>query len=347
MDFTRVSQSIGVVAEEEEKKYASRNIDFSKVTSSLLDAPEEEEEERGLGGDLLHGLFQGADQTTAMLSGTLMLAGGPDASESIAAHYQRKDDPEYVQAYRQLLAKNSTDISQNWDEGNYWKTLGSVGEYIYNATADDKSLTYSILEMLPNYLPTFAGGAAGSLLAAGGAVAAGVAAAPVVVPAFIVGMGIGTILTTIGEKTLDNVPEFGGDLKNPESIRKVFADPEFQEKAAKEGWIKGLEIALVDALSFKLAGRVVSAPGKKLEKALSDELSEFGVDVSSQAAIRKVYADPKLKERFSNHIDEYLKTSFEATDDTIANVRRAADEFAKSQTFSSKARRGVGALGIE
>ena len=347
MDFTRVSQSIGVVPEEEEKKYASRNIDFSKVTSSLLDAPEEEEEERGLGGDLLHGLFQGADQTTAMLSGTLMLAGGPDASESIAAHYQRKDDPEYVQAYRQLLAKNSTEISQNWAEGNYWKTLGSVGEYIYNATADDKSLTYSILEMLPNSLPTFAGGAAGSLLAAGGAVAAGVAAAPVVVPAFIVGMGIGTILTTIGEKTLDNVPEFGGDLKNPESIRKVFADPEFQEKAAKEGWIKGLEIALVDALSFKLAGRVVSAPGKKLEKALSDELSEFGVDVSSQAAIRKVYADPKLKERFSNHIDEYLKTSFEATDDTIANVRRAADEFAKSQTFSSKARRGVGALGIE
>ena len=41
MDFTRVSQSIGVVPEEEEKKYASRNIDFSKVTSSLLDAPEE------------------------------------------------------------------------------------------------------------------------------------------------------------------------------------------------------------------------------------------------------------------------------------------------------------------
>ena len=351
MDYlSRIDRSLGLEPEEkeEEKKYIEADSYLDRIDRSL--APQaQQEEESGFGSDLLHALFQGADQTTAMLGGTLMLAGGPDSSENIAAHYKNRNNPAYVEAYDQLLARNTAERAEHWDQGNYWKWLGSLGEWAYNATNDDKSLTYKIVEMLPNSVPTFGGGAIGGFAAAG-AVAAGVVSAPVtaiVGGGFIVGMGLGTILTIVGEKALDNVEEFGGSLEDAGSIREVFNNPEFQDKAAKEGLIKGVEIALVDALSFKLAGRLFTAPGKKLERAIHDELTELGVNTAEQAAVRKAYSNPKLREKLQDHIDDYLKSTYEATDETVASIRRAADEFAKSQTFTNRVRRGAKAVGIE
>ncbi len=351
MDYlSRIDRSLGLEPEEkeEEKKYIEANSYLDRIDRSL--APQaQQEEESGFGSDLLHALFQGADQTTAMLGGTLMLAGGPDSSENIAAHYKNRNNPAYVEAYDQLLARNTAEREEHWNQDNYWKWLGSLGEWAYNATNDDKSLTYKIVEMLPNSVPTFGGGAIGGFAAAG-LVAAGVVSAPVtaiVGAGFIVGMGLGTILTIVGEKALDNVEEFGGSLEDAGSIREVFNNPEFQEKAGREGLIKGAEIALVDALSFKLAGRLFTSSGKKLEKAIHDELTELGVNTAAQAAVRKAYSNPKLRAKLQDHIDDYLKSTYEVTDETVASIRRAADEFAKSQTFTNRVRRGAKAVGIE
>lgn len=64
--FSELDKFLGI---EEEKRYIETPNKFSAIDKFLenLEEPEQKGEERGFGGDLLHGLYQDADQTVVLL----------------------------------------------------------------------------------------------------------------------------------------------------------------------------------------------------------------------------------------------------------------------------------------
>ena len=274
-------------------------------------------ESSGYLSDLLHAGGSGLERTTASLQAVSMLAGGPDMADNIAEYYRNSTQPEYMDAFNQRLAAAST----RWDNAEgWWESLGALGGGAYQILRDPKALSYSIVENAANFLPSLgtgiAGAKVGTMIAPGAGSGVG----------FLTGMSAGTIATELGHKTLELAREFGADVTDADSLRSVFADSDFRAEAAKQGLTKGAAIALVDALSFKLAGRVVTAPGRELNKKVEKELMDAGADIADPASVAKAYARPDVAEKIAAHTEKYI---------------------AKSNRLTPKIGRGAAALGLE
>jgi len=274
-------------------------------------------ESSGYLSDLLHAGGSGLERTTAALQAVSMLAGGPDMADNIAEYYRNSTQPEYMDAFNRRLAAAST----RWDNAEgWWESMGALGSGAYQILRDPEALSYSIVENAANFLPSLgtgiAGAKVGTLIAPGAGSGVG----------FLTGMSAGTIATELGHKALELASEFGADVTDGDSLRSVFADSDFRAEAAKQGLTKGVSIALVDALSFKLAGRVVTAPGRELNKKVEKELMDAGADIADPASVAKAYARPDVAEKIAAHTEKYI---------------------AQSNRLTPKIGRGAAALGLE
>lgn len=101
-------------------------------------------------------------------------------------------------------------------------------------------------------LPALAGGVTGGAAASAASGPGAVLAGPI---GAAVGTGAGSLAVEYGNKYLDVLREAGADLSDPESIKRVVADPAVQEKARNLGLRRGLPVAAFDALSAGLAGK--------------------------------------------------------------------------------------------
>lgn len=96
------------------------------------------------------------------------------------------------------------------------------------------------------------GAATGTLAGPGGTIAGGALGAGV-------GAGVGSLATEYGAKYLEVLREAGADLTDPESIVKFASDKALTDRAMELGLRRGIPVAVFDALSAGLAGKLFKA----------------------------------------------------------------------------------------
>jgi hypothetical protein len=107
--------------------------------------------------------------------------------------------------------------------------------------------------------------APGLPLAAGLGMAGGSVAGPVGSAAGLAaGVGGTSFLIEYGSKIFEVMGEEGVDLTNPDQISAAFADPEFMDRASERAVAKGVPVAIFDAISGGIAGRLLLAAPKKV-----------------------------------------------------------------------------------
>ena len=304
----------------------------------IREEPEKEEESRSIFGDWAHAFYEGVDRSTTAIMALPLLMGGEDNADQIASYYQNIDKPGYMEEYERRIGE----ASQKWDDAEgFWESAGAIGHGFKTLVSDPKSLAYSIVENVPNFLPSLATGAAGAVAGApGGPAGMGIG--------FLLGMSVGTIGTETGHKVLELAQEWGADMKDADSIRSIITSDDFKDEAAKQGIIKGSIIAAVDAASFRVGGKILSAPGKVFERDVKKVMADAGVDVADAAAVATAYRNPAIKGQVAEALETYLRTSKNVSDETITALRKTAEDFTRSTSRTlPRVGRGSAALSVE
>ena len=292
---------------------------------------------RGWFGDMGHAGTEGIELAYARVGAAYWLAGGQDNADTISEHFRNADRPEYVQSFFKELDENSKKMegSKGW-----WKWTSAFGETAADIATDPKALSYVIVENLANFLPS---------LGLGGVGAAAGSAAPVVGTGvgFLIGMSAGTIMTETGGKVIELMQEHGADMKDSDSIRKVMNSEGFKAEAAKQGLIKGTIIAAVDALTFRVGGKLVTAPGRALDREVTEILAKEGITPNSTvAAVAAAYAKPSVQKAVAGSLEKYLGVAGLSAAGKTA-LKDAGAKFASRSVFKKGVARGAAALGVE
>lgn len=85
--------------------------------------------------------------------------------------------------------------------------------------------------------------------------AAGAVAAPVIGPA--AGVGLSSLATEAGQSFTDALQKAGVDVNNKDAFEKAMSDPAIVARAKEEALKRGIPIALLDAISGKLASKTI------------------------------------------------------------------------------------------
>lgn len=117
-------------------------------------------------------------------------------------------------------------------------------------------------ESLPASMPALALGAVGSIAGPGGTAA---------------GAGLGSFVMEYGGAMLDALQSEGYDLRRPDTLAPLLADAEklgaLREKAVR----RGIPVALFDAVSAGIAGRVLRTPARSLLGKAGQGAAEIGI----------------------------------------------------------------------
>ncbi|HTO05206.1 MAG TPA: hypothetical protein VL069_15965, partial [Opitutus sp.] len=119
-----------------------------------------------------------------------------------------------------------------------------------------------VAESLPASAPSLALGALGSAAGPGGT---------------MLGAGAGSFMAEYGNKIQEELQAAGVDFQKPETIAKILNDPEQMEAIRTKAVKRGIPVALFDAVSAGIAGRLMRAPGKTLAKKISHTAAEVGI----------------------------------------------------------------------
>ncbi|CAB4134764.1 LT_GEWL domain containing protein [uncultured Caudovirales phage] len=171
-------------------------------------------------------------------------------------------------------------------------TIASL-KAIGTAITNPKATMGEVVQQASNSLPTMAGGIAGAGAgAAAGAPIGGVGAIPGAIVGGRLGMAAGTTISEGAGQVEELIQNRLAEAKVPptaQNILAIISNPEFKAEAMKQGAAKGLTIAAVDQLTMGLAGKIITAPAKKLA---IKELESKGVDVATAAAKKAALASP-------------------------------------------------------
>jgi len=240
----------------------------------LFAAPQEEEEEEyswayeTIGAPVERGWYQ-LQQTEAIMGG---LVGGwhskEEMAESIAQQQQNIAGVPMSDSVRQGL--------QDIQEAETWAEAAK--EIITNPAAVWDITISSLVSSIPG-LVGFVGGLAGGTLI-GGPVGGIVGAAT--------GAGTGSLAVEYSQSIVDAMNEAGTDTQNEEQILEFLNNPQKMEVAKKFAINRGIPIALFDALTAGVAGRLFGPTVKAVASTRAFEAaSEAGrtaADVARRAA---------------------------------------------------------------
>lgn len=190
----------------------------------------------------------------------------------------------------------SSPAYQKFNEAKGWKE--SIGVFI----RDPVEITSQIVaESLGAMLPVAAKKvpahvATGMAAGAGAALAIGAAGPQVAAPEELITVPVGTMIgaraglaTGMGAtsltleysgKILDVLRESGVDLKDPASLEKAFKDKELMGRASALANRKGVPIAIFDAFSAGIAGKLVTQPAKTVMGKVGQGAAELAVQSS-------------------------------------------------------------------
>jgi hypothetical protein len=141
-------------------------------------------------------------------------------------------------------------LAELQESDGFWDALGY---YVKNPAL----AMQVVAESLPMSAPTIIGAGLGALAGPATAAAAG---------------GAGSFVTEYLASLSEAMKEEGIDATNPAALREIFSDPEFMAKAREVAAKRGLGIAMFDALSVGIAGRMYT-PAKALVGATKEGAS--------------------------------------------------------------------------
>ena len=300
---------------------------------------------RGWWGDMGHAASQGLHGANTRLLATAYLAGAGDHADRIAEHYRLSSRPEYVREFLAELQANEGKFDRT--EG-FWPSVGAFGEMASDIATDPKGLSYVIMENLANWYPSLGLGVVGAGTAAVATAYTGPGVAVTATTGFIVGMSLGTIATETGGKVMELLQEHGANMKDANSIRTVMNSEGFRGEAARKGLIKGTTIAAIDAITFKLGGKIVTAPARQLDKSITKVFADEGIDAATATAktIGAALKSPKLQTKLAPAIEKYLLAAG-VSKEGVKRVTLAGERYAARSTRGKKIARGAAFFGME
>ena len=113
-----------------------------------------------------------------------------------------------------------------------------------------------------------AGGVAGSVIPGAGNVGGAIVGGAT-------GAGMGSLILEFTGETMDGLSQAGVDVTNSDELRKAFANEELMDGIRKQALKKGIPVAVFDALSLGVAGKVPG--GKTIGKKLLKIFTETGI----------------------------------------------------------------------
>jgi hypothetical protein len=187
------------------------------------------------------GILQGAEAWT-----TLAALGGADTYEEIASLRQKQRAIPASPAYQQFQQ------SKEW--------LEPLGVLIKHPGVALELATESGASYLETTLPFFLVGAAA------GAPFAGVGSVPGAAIGAAVGTGIGSFIQDATSEFMSFLDQNGVDTTDPQQLRLAMADPDIRKMAQGFAMKHGIPVALFDALSAGVGGRMVRAAAEVAKK---------------------------------------------------------------------------------
>lgn len=211
----------------------------------------------GTAGDILNRATAG--MKSAIASGQMIFGDYDGASENIKeANALRTEDPELQERMNKIAESESVS-----------ETLGSL-------VKDPKAAFSYLAESLPlsigaglTAIPT--GKVANTLVKGGLPVARAVGAGTF-------GGIIGA--SEYGATILQTLAEAGVDIENPDEIEAVLIDPEIGPRLKERGLQRGVPIAMFDAVSFGIAGRLAS-----MGRGVAGKTAAYSAEAAAQAGI--------------------------------------------------------------
>jgi hypothetical protein len=117
------------------------------------------------------------------------------------------------------------------------------------------------------------GAAVGSVIPGGGtAVGAGYG--------MMAGMGLTSLNLEISSNILEGISKAGYNISSAEDLRKAFQDEELIKELKKEGYKKGVPVALFDMVSLGLGGKIITKPAKTILGRAAAGAAELGVQAT-------------------------------------------------------------------
>jgi hypothetical protein len=172
-----------------------------------------------------------------------------------------KDVPQKIARVGQL-DKEIASIPQSRGKEEFDRAQGARETLRAVARHPIESISGIAAESLPASAPSLALGAVGSLAGAPGTAA---------------GAGIGSFAAEYGSKMLDELRAEGVDFDKPETVEAVFKNPQKMARIRDKAVARGVPVALFDALSAGVAGKLVTAPGKTAAQRVGHVATELAI----------------------------------------------------------------------
>jgi len=161
---------------------------------------------------------------------------------------------------QEIDALPRSEAMQTWDEAE------GAGEALRALASNPiEVLTNLAVEGATSGAPALAAGAIGSTAGPAGTVA---------------GAGLGSFVTEYGGKIVAELQEMGVDFTKPETVAAVLNDPAQLEALRSKALRRGVPIAVLDAISAGLAGKLVTKPGQTIARKLLSGAQEIATQAS-------------------------------------------------------------------
>ena len=225
-------------------------------------APKEDNYDTGIG----YAFMRGFERLRAL----------PDVAqgdyEELAGHYQAMDQ-------WQMSPEDAGRLEEIRNTEGFWKKAGEL-------LMEPRLVLQTVAESLPMMAAPIAGALGGGLAggAAAGAATGGVGAPVGAAAGAMAGGGLGSYFTEYYNSMGDYFSEKGVDLTNPAELKAAFQNEALMAGAREWANDRGIPIAVFDALSMGLAGRIAKPVSKMVGKVTGGR--RIGAGVASELGMQ-------------------------------------------------------------
>lgn len=145
----------------------------------------------------------------------------------------------------------------------------TMGEAVRAALSNPRAVGETVLESMGTSVPALAGAAAGSAAGPGGTAA---------------GAGLGSFAVEYSSTIAETLGDSGVAMTDPFALGRALRDPALMERAREKALKRGVPIAVFDALTAGLAGRLLKGARATVGSVTSRAAGEVGLQATGGAA---------------------------------------------------------------
>lgn len=145
----------------------------------------------------------------------------------------------------------------------------TMGEALRAALSNPRAVGETVLESMGTSVPALAGAAAGSAAGPGGTAA---------------GAGLGSFAVEYSSTIAETLGDSGVAMTDPFALGRALRDPALMERAREKALKRGIPVAVFDALTAGLAGRLLKGARATVGSVTSRAAGEVGLQATGGAA---------------------------------------------------------------